>query len=149
MSKLKLPEPASQNKNEKTHVGFQGTGGNLENNTNQWENSKQPKQVKNISYPWRNFCTVKMSQKEKKKDGKKKTHYKITHALTVVRVCKRLSRHDDPRGFAIILVFCEPAAAREYNFGSVRSSHFDFFNKNAFVASLAIMSNMNLLYLLK
>ena len=46
MSKLKLPEPANQNKNEKTHVGFQGTGGNLENNTNQWENSKQPKQVK-------------------------------------------------------------------------------------------------------
>lgn len=90
-----------------------------------------------------------MSQKEKKKDGKKKTHYKITHALTVVRVCKRLSRHDDPRGFAIILVFCEPAAAGEYNFGSVRSSHFDFFNKNAFAASLAIMSNMNLLYLLK
>ena len=31
MSKLKLPEPASQNNNEKTHVGFQGTGGNLEN----------------------------------------------------------------------------------------------------------------------
>lgn len=147
MSKLKLPEPASQNKNEKTHVGFQGTGGNLENNTNQWENSKQPKQVKIFLILGRISCTVKMSQNLKKKDGKK--NLKITHALTVVRVCKRLSRHDDPRGFAIIFVFCEPAAAREYNFGSVRSSHFDFFNKNAFVASLAIMSNMNLLYLLK
>lgn len=147
MSKLKLPEPASQNNNEKTHVGFQGTGGNLENNTNQWENSKQPKQVKIFLILGRISCTVKMSQNLKKKDGKK--NLKITHALTVVRVCKRLSRHDDPRGFAIIFVFCEPAAAREYNFGSVRSSHFDFFNKNAFVASLAIMSNMNLLYLLK
>ena len=94
------------------------------------------------------FLHSKDEPKGKKKDGKK-THYKITHALTVVRVCKRLSRHDDPRGFAIILVFCEPAAAGEYNFGSVRSSHFDFFNKNAFAASLAIMSNMNLLYLLK
>ena len=46
MLKLKLPEPASQNNNEKTHIGSQGTGGNLENkqikknNTNQWENSK-------------------------------------------------------------------------------------------------------------
>ena len=105
------------------------------------------KTSKNISYPWENFMLSKDEPKLKKKDGKK--NLKITHALTVVRVCKRLSRHDDPRGFAIIFVFCEPAAAREYNFGSVRSSHFDFFNKNAFVASLAIMSNMNLLYLLK
>ena len=154
MSKLKLPEPACQNNNEKTHIGFQGTGGNLENkqiknnnNTNQWENSKQPKQVKIFLIPGRISCSEKMSQNLKKKDGKK--NLKITHVLTVVRVSKRLSRHDDPRGFAIIFVFCEPAAAREYNFGSVRSSHFDFFNKNAFVASFAIMSNMNLLYLLK
>lgn len=153
MSKLKLPEPASQNKNEKTHVGFQGTGGNLENKQIKKKQYKPmgkqqtTKTSKNISYPWENFMHSKDEPKLKKKDGKK--NLKITHALTVVRVCKRLSRHDDPRGFAIIFVFCEPAAAREYNFGSVRSSHFDFFNKNAFVASLAIMSNINLLYLLK
>lgn len=153
MSKLKLLEPASQNNNEKTHIGFQGTGGNLENkqiknnNTNQWENSKQPKQVKIFLILGRISCSAKMNQNFKKKMEKKT--FKITHALTVVRVCKRLSRHDDPRGFAIIFVFCEPAATREYNFGSVRSGHFDFFNKNAFVASLAIMSNMNLLYLLR
>ena len=62
MSKLKLSEPASQNKNEKTHVGFQGTGGNLENNTNQWENSKQPKQVKIFLILGRISCSAKMSQ---------------------------------------------------------------------------------------
>ena len=68
MLKLKLPEPASQNNNEKTHVGFQGTGGNLENkkkkknNTSQWENSKQPKQVKIFLIFGRISCSAKMSQ---------------------------------------------------------------------------------------
>ena len=84
MSKLKLPEPASQNKNEKTHVGFQGTGGNLENNTNQWENSKQPKQVKIFLILGRISCSAKMSQNLKKKMEKNKTkttleNYKCTH----------------------------------------------------------------------
>ena len=90
MLKLKLPEPASQNNNEKTHIGSQGTGGNLENkqikknNTNQWENSKQPKQVKIFLILGRISCTVKMSQNLKKKMEKNTTkitleNYTCTH----------------------------------------------------------------------
>ena len=77
MLKIKLPKQASQNNNEKTHIRFQGRGGNSENkqiknnNTNQWENSKKPKQVKIFLTLGRISCTVKMSQNLKKKDGKK------------------------------------------------------------------------------
>ena len=82
MSKLKLPKQASQNNNEKTHIGFQGRGGNSENkqiknnNTNQWENSKKAKQVKIFLTLGRISCTVKMSQNLKKKmeKNKKKQH---------------------------------------------------------------------------
>jgi len=68
MLKLKLPKLASQNNNEKTHIGFQGRGQNLENkqiknnNTNQWENSKKPKQVKIFLTLGGISCTVKKSQ---------------------------------------------------------------------------------------
>ena len=88
MSKLKLPEPACQNNNEKTHIGFQGTGGNLgkkqikNTNKNQWENSKQPitKHVKIFLILGRISCSAKMSQNFKKKMEKKTLqNYTCTH----------------------------------------------------------------------